>query len=119
MFFKIDHIFKNIRSVNEYLLNDFDYGKMKEVDQVMGAFFVTKRELWERVGGFDKRFFIWFEEVDYCYMIKKLGYKVIYAPIGPVIHGLGKSFFQESIIKKQFWFFSSMIKYFLKRVTNG
>lgn len=114
MLFKLDHLGISFKSVNKYLCQNFNYELKQEVGQVMGACFITHKKIWRRLNGFDTRFFIWFEEVDYCYRAKKLGLKVIYAPIGPVKHLLGDSFNKENLLKKQWLFISSLIKYFLK-----
>ena len=111
---KIHHLSENFLTMKSYFLNSFNYKIESDVDQVMGAIFFTPRKLWEKVGGFDKRFFIWFEEVDYCFQIKKLGFRVVYTPKTYAEHIGGASFSRVSKVRKQFWFFTSMTKYFLK-----
>ena len=46
----------------------------RNVDQIMGAFFLTKRSIFKELDGFDERFFMYFEEVDFSYRAKKAGY---------------------------------------------
>jgi N-acetylglucosaminyl-diphospho-decaprenol L-rhamnosyltransferase len=43
------------------------------VDQVIGSFFVVSRELFERLNGFDERFFVYYEEVDFAYRARAIG----------------------------------------------
>jgi len=51
------------------------------VEQPAGAFLMFPREIWERVGGFDERFWpIWFEDVDFCARLKEAGLAVYYEP---------------------------------------
>jgi len=102
---KVPHISKRLPYLRSYYAFDFDYTKESDVDQVMGAVFFTSRTLWDSIGGFDKRFFIWFEEIDYCYQVKKLGYRVLYTPNTFVQHIGGDSFSQVSTLKKQLWFY--------------
>ena len=45
----------------------------RPVDQVVGAFFLVRRELFERLGGFDPRYFLYFEEVDFALRARRLG----------------------------------------------
>ena len=45
MFLKLDNIFKHLKVVDRYLMKNFNYKKENEVDQVMGAFFVTTRKV--------------------------------------------------------------------------
>lgn len=65
--------------------------KITEVDYVMGAFMLLKREVYERVGGFDEKIFMYVEETDWCYRIKKHGFSVIYWPDVSIIHYGGSS----------------------------
>lgn len=85
-----------------------------EVDQVMGAFFMFRREVIERIGMLDENFYIWFEEVDFCKRVKKAGYKVCYTPTTGVIHHGAQSFSQVLSIKKQLIFNRSLLYYFRK-----
>jgi hypothetical protein len=50
----------------------------REVDQVIGAFYLVRRELWEALGGFDERFFIYYEEVDFARRARSLGWRSWY-----------------------------------------
>lgn len=43
------------------------------VDQVIGAFFLVRRSVYEKLGGFDERFFVYFEEVDFALRAKNAG----------------------------------------------
>lgn len=45
-------------------MTDWDHSTDRDVDQVIGAFFLVRRRLFEELGGFDERFFVYFEEVD-------------------------------------------------------
>ncbi len=47
-----------------HFMLEWDHGDSREVDQVMGAFFLVRRALFETLGGFDERFFVYFEEAD-------------------------------------------------------
>ena len=48
------------------------------VDQINGAFFLIRRHVFEKLGGFDERFFMYMDEVDLSFRVKKLGYKSYY-----------------------------------------
>jgi GT2 family glycosyltransferase len=50
-----------------HLMLEWDHGDSRMVDQVMGAFFLMPRSLFERLGGFDERFFLYFEDVDFAW----------------------------------------------------
>ncbi len=52
----------------------------------MGAFLFMKREVFEKTGGFDENFFMYMEEVEWCYRMKKLGTRICYTPTFSVTH---------------------------------
>ncbi|HUH06485.1 MAG TPA: glycosyltransferase family 2 protein [Egibacteraceae bacterium] len=49
--------------------------RSRPVDQVIGAFLLVRRPLFEALGGFDERFFLYFEEVDLCYRARAKGFQ--------------------------------------------
>ena len=114
MLLKAPKILKNIKAINYYLATDFDYSKLQEVDQVMGAYMMTARKALDKVGLFDEKFFIWFEEVDLCLRARKAGFKIYYNPKAQIIHHGGQSFSQQKKITNQKIFFQSALTYFLK-----
>lgn len=66
-------------------------GKLKKVDWVKGACMVLRRDVFERVGGFDPQIFMYVEETEWCYRIRKAGYAIVYWPYGSLIHYGGAS----------------------------
>ena len=62
-----------------------------DVDQVMGAALLTRRSLIERLGPLDERFFMYYEEVDFCYRIKQDGWRIAYVPESKITHLGGRS----------------------------
>jgi len=109
---KLPHIFPQI--LNQYLMKNFDYSKEAEVDSIRGSFFMIRREIIDKIGLLDERYFIWFEEVDYCKQAKKAGFKIMYTPITKCIDYIGQSFKQVKRGKTQIYFRNSMLKYFRK-----
>jgi O-antigen biosynthesis protein len=64
-----------------------EYNYVKEVDYCSGACLVVKRELFEKIGGFDKRFKPgYYEDTDLCFALRNIGYKIIYQPMSQIIH---------------------------------
>ncbi|MEA2088872.1 MAG: glycosyltransferase family 2 protein [Patescibacteria group bacterium] len=109
---KLPHIFPNI--LNKYLMKNFDYSKEAEVDSVRGSFFMIRKEVIEKLKGLDERYFIWFEEVDFCKQVKNAGWKVMYTPVASCVDYVGKSFAQVERGITQKYFRDSMLKYFKK-----
>lgn len=85
-----------------YWLPDWDKKKIKEVGVVPGTAFMMERELFERVGGFDEKFFLYFEEFDLCKRVKDLGYRICMLPQTKVTHLWGESTKQRSDINAIF-----------------
>lgn len=56
------------------LMTEWDHLNSARVDQVIGAFFLVRRSLFERLGGFDERFFVYYEEVDFSLRARKEGW---------------------------------------------
>lgn len=85
-----------------------------DVDYVSGAAFFIKREVIERVGPFDSEtFFAYFEETDWCYRIKKAGYRVMFYPGAKIIHLEGKSF-ERMTEHRRLLIYESAKKFFRK-----
>ena len=84
-----------------------------DVDWVMGAAMLTRREVVEQVGGFDEGFFMYSEELDWCRRIKAAGWRVVYCPEAKIIHHEGKSS-EQAVPARHIHFQRSKIRYTLK-----
>ncbi len=107
------HLFSK-KLIKDYHCLDFDYQRTQNVDQVAGAFFLINKVLYKKIGGFDENFFIWFEEVDFCYQCIKLGYNNYYFASTSIIHHGEESFKKIKQLKKQLIFNRSLLYYFWK-----
>lgn len=67
-------------------MSDWDHMDTREVDQVMGACLIVRRTIFESLGGFDERFFVYYDDVDLCARVKKLGYKIVHFAESRVYH---------------------------------
>lgn len=67
------------------------FSKAHQVGWIMGAFFMLKREVFEKTSGFDENLFMHMEEVEWCKRIADLGYKIWYVPQVEVTHLHGAS----------------------------
>lgn len=87
----LNRIFPKNPLSRKYLLKDQDHSQTREVDWVSGSCLLAKREMLEKVGLLDQRFYMYVEDVDLCYRAKKFGFSVFYSPQVVVIHHIGKS----------------------------
>lgn len=75
-------------------INEVDkgqYNKTKEFDYISGSAFLIKREVIDKIGLLDKKFFLYFEETDLAFRASKEGYKCVYAPKAKIWHKVSKS----------------------------
>lgn len=56
------------------------------VDSISGCYMFIRRQILENVGGFDTRFFMYGEETEWCYRIRKAGYDIAYNPDIEILH---------------------------------
>ncbi len=116
---KLHHMLPRLKPLMSYFASGFDYLAPSSVDQVMGAAFMVRREAFEKLGLLDERYFIWFEEVDFCRRVVDAGMDVMYTPEARVIHHGGESFGQVFGPKKQRMFNDSLLKYIRKHYGIG
>lgn len=64
------------RLVPPHFMVEWDHADSRDVDQVMGAFLLIRRALFEELGGFDERFFVYFDDVDLCLRARARGWRV-------------------------------------------
>lgn len=74
-----------------YQLLHLDPETTQSVDAISGSFMMTPRAVFKTLGGFDQAFFMYGEDIDYCYRIKETGRQVIYYPKFSIIHLKGQS----------------------------
>jgi len=72
-----------------------DYPDPIEVNSVIGACMMVRRKLMEEVGLLDEDYFLFLEETDWCYRMKRAGWKVYHVPQAEIIHFQGKSAEQD------------------------
>lgn len=111
---KVPHVFPDLGPIRRWLAKDFDYTKTQDCDQVMGAFFAIRRDAWEQLGGLDRRFFMWYEEVDFCRRAVDAGWRVRYFAEISATHEGGRSFTSIGTWKKQAMVRKSIRRYMRK-----
>lgn len=68
----------------EYGRDDFEV--KWETDYVMGSCIMTRRAVMEQAGMLDEDFFMYYEEVEWCWRVRRAGYRIVYLPAAVVVH---------------------------------
>lgn len=108
----INKLFPHNPISKKYFLQDWDRQSVKEVSVVPGTAFVIKKNLFEKLNGFDERFFLYFEEFDLSNRVRALGWKLFITPAAQVTHAWGESTKQRKDIS--YIFIASRFAYFKK-----
>jgi len=112
----LDRLFPRVFS--SHFMNEWDHRDCREVDQVMGAFFLIRRALFEMLNGFDERFFVYFEEVDLSFRARQLGWSSFYLAAAQAYHkGGGTS--EQIKAKRLFYSLRSRILYGYKHFSRA
>lgn len=110
---KLDKLFPNNKAFGAYNLTYLDEDKIHEVDCLVGAFMLVRRETIEQVGLLDEDYFMYGEDIDWCYRIKQAGRKIIYYPETKIIHYKGGSSKKKNP-KLIYEFYRAMILFYNK-----
>ena len=85
----------------------------QQVDWLVGAALMVRREVLAQVGGFDEGYFMYSEELDLCRRIKEAGWQIVYLPTAQIIHHEGKSS-EQVVAARHIRFQTSKVRYFRK-----
>ena len=87
----LNRLFPKSARLNQYFLGDRDLNQPHEIDLCISHFLFAPRSLFDHVGQWDEDFFLYGEDVDFCYRVKAAGYKIMYLPQFTVTHYKGAS----------------------------
>ena len=90
-FLGLGKLFPKSKIFSKYTASYIDEDEESNVDAVMGAFLLIPRTIVFRVGLLHEGYFMYGEDIDLCYQVKKIGYEVKYYPIVKIIHHKGGS----------------------------
>jgi len=114
------HAFGRFPNLKRLLARSVDYKEevkgIRGVDWVSGAALAIRQNVWQKIGGFDEKFFMYFEDVDLCLSAKKLGFSVYILPNARLTHLGGKSITASRSRKKMY--FDSQDYFFKKHYGN-
>lgn len=107
----MDRIFP--RLFRSHFLREWDHMEDRRVDHVIGAFYMVRREVFEALQGFDERFFVYLEDLDFSKRARDLGWKTQYLA-HPAIYHKGGGSSEQIKAKRLFYATRSRILYGFK-----
>ena len=99
--------------LRRYYVQDQSDDREQDVDWLVGACLLVRRQAWKQVGPMDERFFMYSEELDWCRRLKTAGWRVVYTPSAEVVHHGAQSSSQVAA-EREIHFQSSKALYFYK-----
>lgn len=117
-FLKLYKIFPKSKIFGEYLQTYKDENSISEVPCISGSCMLVKKSIFEKVSGFDERYFLHFEDIDLCLKFSKAGYKIYYYPHAKVIHFKGKSSVDSHKMVNKY-FLESFEKFYIKNLKDN
>jgi GT2 family glycosyltransferase len=92
----LSRAFPNSKLFGRKTYGGWDYNSVREVDVVVGCFSLVRMEAIQKVGVMDERFFVYGDDIDWCYRFVKAGWKVLFTPAGRIIHYGGQATKREA-----------------------
>ncbi|MGB9365908.1 MAG: glycosyltransferase family 2 protein [Xanthobacteraceae bacterium] len=93
-----------------HFVTEWAHDDTRTVDQVMGAFFLVRRSVFEALGGFDERFFVYYEDMDFAVRARKLGWSSVYLSTAQAFHR-GQGTTEAATERRMFYFARSRVLY--------
>ena len=127
----ISKIFPKNKIFSNYNQTYIDEDIIQETQSISGAFMMFEKKIIDKIGYFDERFFLYFEDTDFCFRAIKAGYKVIYYPLTKFFHYKSmsskinnlnmKNYFDDSFLLffekyKEYYYYNFLTKIGLKLV---
>lgn len=110
-------LFSKSERFAKYNLSYLPENETLAVDSVMGAFLLARRSVVQEIGLLDEDFFMYGEDLDWCWRAKAAGFKVTYVPVTTVVHDKGSSS-RKSAGKALFEFHRAMALFYDKHYRN-
>lgn len=82
----LSRLFPRSNTFGKYRISFWKHDSVREVDFVVGACLLLRRKAIEQIGLLDERFFMYYEETDWCYRMNQEGWKTYFIPYAEVVH---------------------------------
>lgn len=114
----LSSLFSGSKLLGGYNLTYLDENETHDIDVLCGAFMLMRKSALDKSGWLDEDFFMYGEDIDLSYRIKKSGYRVLYYPETQIIHYKGESTKKSSVNYVRI-FYNAMIIYVKKHYKGG
>jgi O-antigen biosynthesis protein len=114
----LSRLFPGSRIFGRYNLTYLDPGKTSEVEAISGSFMLLRRSTLDETGPLDEDFFMYGEDLDWCYRIREKGWKIMYHPATQIVHYKGRST-QEASFDSLRVFYGAMRLFVQKHFRRG
>jgi GT2 family glycosyltransferase/lipopolysaccharide/colanic/teichoic acid biosynthesis glycosyltransferase len=109
----LSKLFPNSKIFSKYNLTYLDENEIYPIPAISGSFMMFRKEVLDKVGYFDERFFMYCEDIDLCHRVNEAGYKIYYVPTTQIIHYKGESTKKDNL-DYIVTFNKSLYQFFLK-----
>lgn len=96
-----------------------EFNKEREIFSAKGACILIRRQVIERVGLFDEKFFSYFEESDFCWRVWLAGYRIIYYPKAHIYHKVGFTIKRLNVFNINYHYYKNRISSLIKNLELG
>ena len=110
----LSRVFPRDRRLRDYLMLDWDHIEPHEVDWVLGGCLLVRKEAYEQVGLLDDWFFLYYEDIDWCYRMKLASWKVYYFPEVEAMHEHQRASARGIMNRARWEHLRSLVRLFLK-----
>lgn len=107
-------LFPRSRTIAQHLMRDFDHAALRPVDWVLGGCLLVRREARHRCGPMDERFFLYFEDVDWCFRMWQSGFEVLYCPDARFVHRHRRASARGALHRSYWLHLGSLIAFYEK-----
>ncbi|HSP88543.1 MAG TPA: glycosyltransferase family 2 protein [Ignavibacteriaceae bacterium] len=115
----LSRLFPKSKRFGSYNLTYLDEDETYEVDCVVGAFMMVRQKTIEEVGLLDETFFMYGEDIDWCYRIKAANWNIIYFSDAKIIHYKGASYSKKQNKRLTYEFYRAMYIFYNKHYKAG
>ena len=111
-------LFPKNKYTRDYLMSDLPHDETREVDWVSGAALYARKDFIDKVGLLDDKYFMFSEDVDWCYRCWDAGFMVVYQPQSVITHAIGRSTDRRGRNRMIGGFHRSMFRFYRKNMAS-